>query len=251
MGRGVYGAIMKLLRAENLPCTVTKTWMHTPTMKALRISSPEFVHTHRPAEGEYLRCWFPHPDQPSKEAMRGYTMIDIDYEAGEFTLLFLLHQPAGPASTWAAAAHMGDVFEASYYGSAPFALPEKRPEGFVLIADAAGIPYVNAMADQLAPDFPVRVWMLDWHPSDHEIPLREYANLNVEWIEPSEQALLAKAQDFAWDGWFPHLICEAKILLATRRYLLKEAGVSKDYMHVHAYWAQGKAMGNTRDTVSA
>ena len=106
MGRGVYGTIMKLLKAENLPCTVTKTWMHTPTMKALRISSPEFVRERRPAEGEYLRCWF------------------------------------------------------------------------------------------------------------------------------------------------PHLICEAKILLATRRYLLKEAGVSKNFMHVHAYWAKGQAMGNTRDTVA-
>lgn len=48
--------------------------MYAPTMKALRISSPEFVRERRLAEGEYLRCWFPRPDQPSKEAMRGYAI---------------------------------------------------------------------------------------------------------------------------------------------------------------------------------
>lgn len=248
MGRGVPGAVMRLLRAENLPCTVTEVWMHTETMKAIRVASPEFIRSHRPAEGEYLRCWLAHPEQPTKEAMRGYTMVDIDYDSGEFTLLFLLHQPAGPATAWAAAAQVGDSFEASYYGSAPFEVPAKKPRGFVLIADAAGIPYVNAMADQLADDFEVLVWMLDWRASDHEIPLREHENLTVEWIAPTAEDLLRRAQDFDWQGWFAHLICEAKILLATRRYLLKEAGLTKHDMHVHAYWAQGKAMGSSRDT---
>lgn len=109
MGKGVYGAIMKMLRAENLPCTVTKVWMLSPTMKAVRVSSPDFIRTHRPAEGEYLRCWFPHPDRPAKESMRGYTLTDVDYETGEFTLLFLLHQPAGPASSWVGNAKLATV----------------------------------------------------------------------------------------------------------------------------------------------
>lgn len=151
---------------------------------------------------------------------------------------------------WATAVKTGDVFEASYYGSSPFEIPEKKPEGFVLIADAAGIPYVNAMISQLAPDFPVKVWMLDWHPSDHKIPIQKHENLTVEWIEPTAEALLNKAKKFAWQGWFPHLICEAKVLLVTRRYLLKETSVTKDLMHVHAYWVKGKAMGNTRDIAS-
>ncbi|MFW0120117.1 siderophore-interacting protein [Rothia sp. P5766] len=247
MGRGINGAILKLLRAEDLPCTVTKTWMHSPTMKALRISSPEFLRTYTPAEGEYLRCWFPDPDHPAKEVMRGYTMIDIDPKAGEFTLLFLLHQPAGPASRWAETAVAGDRFEASYYGSSPFSLPPNKPEGFIFVADAAGIPYVNALADQLADSFPLKVWLLDWQPSHHQIPLRHHQNITIEWIQPSAETLLEKAQSTDWKGWYPHLVCEAKVLLPTRRYLLKEAKIPKDFMYVHAYWVQGKEMGKSRE----
>lgn len=104
------------------------------------------------------------------------------------------------------------------------------------------------MIDQLAEKFPVKIWMLDWHPSDHEIPIHSHRNLTVDWVEPNAVALLEKAQQFSWDGWFPHLICEAKILLKTRRYLLKEVGISKDLMHAQAYWIKGKAMGSDRDT---
>ncbi|WP_151640697.1 siderophore-interacting protein [Corynebacterium sp. 11A] len=247
MGKGIYGTIMKLLRAEDLQCTVERVWMHTDTMKALRISSPEFIRTIRPAEGEYLRCWFPELSNPAKEVMRGYTLTDIDYDTGEFTLYFLLHEPAGPACAWAQSATEGDTFDAAYYGSSPFRVEGADPYGFVFIADAAGIPYVNALAADLAPRCPVQVWMLDWHPTDHEIPIMEHENISVEWVAPTSEALLEKARGFTWEGWYPHLICEAKVLLVTRRYLLKNVGMKKGDMHIHAYWIAGKAMGTSRD----
>ena len=247
MGKGVYGAVMKLLRVENVPCSVTGVWDHSPTMKAVRVSCPELIHAHHPEEGEYIRCWFPYPEQPSKEGVRGYTLTDIDYDSGEFTLLVLLHSPAGPACSWMKNAKIGDVFEASYYGSTPFRVPETQPEGFVLVADAAGIPNVNAMIDQLAPDFPVKVWLLDWDAADHAIPLHTHPIVSVEWVEPNATALVDKARAFSWEGWFPHLVCESKILLALRRYLRKEAGIPKDFMYSRAYWIRGKSMGTDRD----
>ena len=161
MGRGITGAVMKLLHAQDYRCEVVRTWMHSATMKAVRVSAPELCAQVDPQEGEYLRCWFPDPQRGGKEAMRGYTVVDVDKQAGEFTLLFLLHEPAGPASHWAASAQVGAVFEASYYGSAPFMVPEPAPRGFVFIADAAGIPYVNALIEQLGEDYPLKVWLVE------------------------------------------------------------------------------------------
>ena len=140
----------------------------------------------------------------------------------------------------------GAVFEAAYYGSAPFDVPEPEPHGFVFIADAAGIPYVNALIKQLGEDYPLRVWLLEWKPSDREIPISEAALTEVEWLTPTEAAIMAKVSGFQWRGWFPQLICEAKTLLPVRRYLQKECGLGKKDMHVHAYWARGKSMGKDR-----
>ncbi|OKL46222.1 hypothetical protein BM477_07265 [Boudabousia marimammalium] len=40
----------------------------------------------------------------------------------------------------------GDTFEAAYYGSKPFDVPELVPHGFVFVADAVGTPYLNVLS---------------------------------------------------------------------------------------------------------
>ncbi|MFW0155006.1 siderophore-interacting protein [Rothia sp. P6271] len=247
MGRGICGVLLKVLRAGDYSCTVRRIWQHSPSMLALRVSSPDFVHEVRPAQGEYLRCWFPSLENPHKEEMRGYTVTNVDEQTGEFTLFFLLHTPYGPGSYWATHAQVGDTFEFSYYGSHPFEVPSETPQGFVFIADAAGIPYINAVVERLEGRFPIQIWLSRWHESDESIPLCSGENITVHWIEPTPEAMLEKTKSWDWQGWFPHLVCEAKVLLPTRRYLLKEASVSKTFMHSHAYWVKGRAMGTTRD----
>ena len=82
MGRGITGAVMKLLQAQDYRCEVVRTWMHAPSMKAVRVRAPELIAQVNPAEGEYLRCWFSDLQRPGKEAMRGYTIVDVDKRAG-------------------------------------------------------------------------------------------------------------------------------------------------------------------------
>ncbi|MCU9518930.1 siderophore-interacting protein [Corynebacterium sp. ES2794-CONJ1] len=126
-------------------------------MKAVRVSSPDFIRQCQPCGGDFIRCWFAHPDQPTKQVMRGYTLVDIDKRSGEFTLYFLIHEPSGPAYLWVQSFEPGDTFEASYYGSTPFDLPDPQPKGFIFIADAAGFPYVNCLARRLTDDHAIRV----------------------------------------------------------------------------------------------
>ncbi|MCS4491369.1 MULTISPECIES: siderophore-interacting protein [unclassified Corynebacterium] len=76
--------------------------------------------------------------------------------------------------------------------------------------------------------------MLEWRKSDRTIPLLDHPNIAIEWDQPDSQSLLDEAKEFDWDGWFPHLVCEAKVLLDTKRYLLKEVAMDKRSMYVHA-----------------
>ncbi|MBV7363941.1 siderophore-interacting protein [Actinomycetaceae bacterium TAE3-ERU4] len=246
MGRGIAGAILKVLRARDFKCEVTKVWEHTSTMRGFRFYARELIETVHPEEGEYLRCWFPDLIKENKLNMRGYTMVDIDYASHEFTMYFLMHSPLGPGSSWAKNAKVGDSFEASYYGSTPFKLPAEPPNGYVFLADAAGIPYINATIALIPSSIPVKLWMLSWNEEDKEIPIIKQQNLEITWLTPNLNTVLEHAKKFNWDGWNADLICEARILLPIKRYLIKEAGVGKERMHVHAYWIKGKEMGSSK-----
>lgn len=251
MGRGIAGGILKLLGAHDYVCQVIDTFPHAPTMGAVRMRAPEFITTLRPDNGEFLRFWFSDLDNPKRQVQRAYTLMDIDYEQGEFTVYYLIHNPAGPGCRWLQQAKPGDELIATYYSSHAFTPPATAPTGYLLLADAAGIPYVNAITAQLSTsktDVPLRIWMLEWAESDKDIPLNLPEGADVQWFPANTPALLEAFKDQDWTGWYPHMVCESKHLMPLRRYLLKELKMDKKAMSVQAYWIQGKAMGTSRDT---
>ncbi|AKK10210.1 siderophore-interacting protein [Corynebacterium uterequi] len=240
MSRGITGAIVKALRIKDLTCTVTDIDVEAPALRAIRVSCPELIDRHRPMAGEFLHCWLPMPGHPRRQVLRPYSITDIDYTAGEFTIRVLLHLPEGPGTAWATTVAAGDTFAAVYHGSRPFIIPTPLPEEYVLVADASGIPYVNALAPFLAETTPVKVWLLDFQPSDHAIPLADDDDrITVEWVGPTREALRTKAQAADWAGRYPVIVSESKLTRALRRYLLHNGLVSKEYIYVRPFWAVG------------
>lgn len=247
MGRGIYGLILKALRANDYRFTVVRRWQHTPTMVGVRFHAPEFLSACHPGEGEFIRGWFPDPEDQHKLHMRGYTVVDIDATAGECTIYFLLHEPKGPASTWAASTQPGDEIVGTYYSSKPFELqPTPEGAGYVIAADAASIPYTNALLGLIPHDVPVRLWLMEWDASDREIPLDKHPNATVEWIPPACEHLERLAEELDLGAWRFELVLEAQLLVEFRKYLLKQRGMPKERTHYHAYWSRGKAMGTSR-----
>ncbi|MFP3471772.1 SIP domain-containing protein, partial [Micrococcus sp. SIMBA_144] len=88
-----------------------------------------------------------------------------------FACDFVLHEPAGPASAWAATAEPGTTVQATSLGSTRFDLPEELPAGYLLIGDAASTPAINAILSELPAEVPAEVYLEEHDPDDRLIPL--------------------------------------------------------------------------------
>lgn len=250
MGRGLAGTILKLMRARDYRIELTEVGWLCPTMRKLSFRGPEMFAAEPRENGEFLRFWFRGVDNPERQYQRGYTLLNVDKEAGTFDVYVLIHQPAGPASTWALNAKPGEIVEVTNLNSKPFEVAPGTTEGVVFFADAASMPYVVAGVQAAPAELKKQVFLQVYHDSDREIPFVEQIqaapNTTVEWLAPSVEAVQQRIAQFDFCGWNPHVLTEAKVTQAIRSHLLKTAGLDKSQIHAHAYWARGKAMGKER-----
>ncbi len=109
----------------------------------------------------------------------------------------VLHEPAGPASTWAATVEPGATIAVMVMGSKGFSVPEAvedRPAGYLLIGDAASQPAINGIIGAVPHDIPIELYLEQHHEDDALIPLAEHPRLRVHrvthrdarpWLPPS------------------------------------------------------------------
>ncbi|MBQ0826121.1 siderophore-interacting protein [Streptomyces tagetis] len=115
--RGVNGVITRAYGARDHEATVTGTELLAPHFLRVRMASPTLLQDAVVAPAAYLRFWMPDPDDPEIEHQRGYTLAEADPATGEFAVDFVLHEPAGPASTWARRAEPGTTVRVTSLGS--------------------------------------------------------------------------------------------------------------------------------------
>ncbi|MCZ9308231.1 siderophore-interacting protein [Corynebacterium uberis] len=254
MGKGVSGAIMSLLGAKPTTLRVTGTEQITDRYLRIHCVGPDLVSAEHTHPADYLRGWFPDPNNPNKQYQRGYTIRNVDLNQGTFDLDFVLHEPAGPASTWAKNCAPGDELEATYYNTNPFVLPDPLPKGVVLFADLAGYPAVYDIADHLVStpetaDLPVEIHMIRHHATDEDMPLPDAPHLTVTWHDyvSDGTAALAAAQDTRYRGWYVWISADTRSTLKCRSAAKRELQADKEHLHAHAYWSPGKQMGTSRE----
>ena len=93
----------------------------------------------------WLRFWFPDPEGSETEFQRAYTISEADTSTGHFAIDVVLHDPAGPASSWARTVEPGATVAAMSMGS----------KGFAVADDPAGPPR------RIAVGRPARLCVLD------------------------------------------------------------------------------------------
>lgn len=237
--RGVNGALFKLFRGKDYTLHVAGAQELSPTMRTVVFHAPELVEATQPHNGDFIRCWFDDPER-NRQVTRAYTLCDIDYEAGQFAMHFLLHEPAGPAAVWARNAAAGDTLGMTSFSSHHFTVPSPRPAGYVFVVDAASLPYLSQVVPTIPEDVPVQVWVQKYHDSDTTIPLLpEHGNVTITWISGGTQEVSAKAQAFDWSGWAVDVVTEMGVLKALRP-ILKNAGIPKTHQHTQGYWIHGR-----------
>src|SRR5688500_9807416 len=100
MSRGYAGAVASLYGAAEHTLTVVAVEDLTPHYPRITFDAPSFFDGQPIRPAEWVRLWVPDPLRPGREPMRGYTLVAPDPATRRVGLEFVLHEPAGPASTW-------------------------------------------------------------------------------------------------------------------------------------------------------
>ncbi|EYT56366.1 iron ABC transporter permease [Leucobacter sp. UCD-THU] len=239
--------MMRATQARDHTVTVLSKEEITPSFIRVHLHSDTFFEDAELAPTAWLRGWFPDHEGKETEHQRGYTISSGDTETGRFSLDFVLHEPAGPASAWAQNCRPGDTLQVNTLGSSKFELPEERPAGYLLVGDAAAIPGLAGIITALPHDVPIELYLEEHHPDDRLIPIPSHPRLLTHWTPrtgPQSLAQAIEARD--WSNWHVWATPESASLKQLRSRLRDDFGFPRSEIHSQAYWVEGKAMGKQR-----
>lgn len=241
MGARFQRAMMKALGATDHVMTVLSVTDLTPGFRRIRFSAPTMIDGRETPTASYVRLWAPDPEDSAKVHQRGYTLVEPDAATGEVSFDFVLHQPMGPASAWAAAAKPGDTITASYYMFHKFEPPDD-PEGYLLMGDPAAIPAINGILGTLPPEAQVVVVLQANLPEDRDIPVAHHPGADIIWTGEGVGALAAAVPPRDWSNWYAWIAAENTAIKELRATLNTVHGFPLTDIKHAAYWIRGKAM---------
>lgn len=245
--RGFQGAVMRGMGVRDHTVTVVDARLVAPGFMRVRMVSETLFEDVTVSPTAWLRFWFPDPDDRDFEHQRAYTIAEADEEAGELTVDFVLHEPAGPASAWAAAARPGDSLAVGTLGSSKFDVPEDLPAGYLLIGDSASIPGLSGIIGSLPHDVAIELYLEEHGEDERLIPIPDHPMLRVHRVpRTGPESLAAAIEDRDWSDWYAWLAAESASLKQLRQRLRDDFGFPKSEIYAQAYWIEGRSMGTLR-----
>jgi ATP-binding cassette subfamily B protein IrtA len=248
MARGFQGAMLRGFGARDHTATVLETIWIAPHFVRIRMESPTLFSDAEAEPAAWLRFWFPDPDGSTTEFQRAYTISESDVAAGRFAVDVVLHDPAGPASTWARTVEPGATIAVmSLMGSSRFDTPDEHPAGYLLIGDSASIPGINGIIGIVPDEVPIEVYLEQHDDNDRQIPIAQHPRLRLHWVSRRDEKSLASAIETRdWSDWYCWATPEATTLKYVRTRLRDDFGFPKSEIHAQAYWSAGREMGTRR-----
>ena len=229
-GRGFQGAVLKALRVPEHRLTVTGV-RDLPPYTELTVQSPSLLGAGGPnlPPTAWVRMWIP---QGGREYQRAYTLTRINRAQASATLLFLHHEPDGPASQWSKQVRPGATVAVQVMGGTSYRSPS-HGDRMLLVGDRASAP---ALADAV-----------------NAAPAGSLATVIMLAPEISEDRLLAAVDHTLWADtgdisldWV-WIALESDATKAVRRHLVA-SGMSRRSIQHQAYWIRGRAMGVASET---
>ena len=177
--------------------------------------------------------------------MRDYTPRGFDPAALTLEIDFALHE-AGPATTWAAEAQVGQKLGVGGPRGS-FILPTDF-DGHLLIGDDTALPAIARRLAELPAQAPVLVLAEVDGPADEQI-FESAANMTVVWVHrqgthPAHPSLLLeRLKTLALPPGDIHawVACETGIAKGLRAHLVGERGINPKWIKAAGYWRQGSA----------
>ncbi len=244
--------------------TVSRVERPTPHLVRVTLSGSDLDGFSSPGFDDHVKVFFPDPvtgqlvvpaagpDGPSfpegpKPIMRDYTPGRFDADKGTLELEFALHEPAGPATAWAAQADVGQVLGVGGPRGS-FIIPMNF-DGYLLVGDDTAMPAIARRLRELPAGAPTVV-LVEVEGEDDRVHFESAAEVTLLWSYRSEsgkdleQALenltLPPGDVHAW------VACESGVAKAARAHLVGERNLNPKWVKAAGYWRQGTAA--THDT---
>lgn len=217
--------------------TVIKKTMVTPNMLRITLGGEAMKTFPSEQESAYVKLIFEHE---KGRLMRTYTIrhqrqseIDID---------FMLHQEAGPASSWAKQTQPNDTILIG--GPGPKKMIEQNADYHLLVGDMTALPAISVNLATL-PEHAQGCAVIEVVSEEDKQVLPHPTGVEIKWIinpQPgmnNEKLLDAvKALDWLSPQCSVFAACEFNSMKALRT-LFKEKGIKKDKLYLSSYWKLG------------
>ncbi|MFJ5061225.1 siderophore-interacting protein [Streptomyces nigra] len=261
---------------------VVRTRRLGPSLVRVTFGGADLEHFHSDGCDQSLSLFLPHPGQSEprvpvelgdgwwqawrelpddvRAVMRSYTLRALRRDPGEIDIDFVLHTPAGPASSWAARAAAGDRVLVLGPAIADNRAIRFRPPAdtgpVVLWGDETAVPAVAAVLETLPAGTPAQVWLEVRDPGDVQ-DLPTAADAEITWLirngacpegtplalDPLRAAHLpAAARPYVW------LAGESGSVKALRRHFVAERGLDRRRVTFVGYWRHGMSEEQLRAT---
>ena len=178
-----------------------------------------------------------------RAVMRSYTLRGLRRDPDEIDIDIVLHEPAGPASRWAARACAGDRVQLLGPAVADNRAIRFRPPGdtdlVLLWGDETALPAVSAILEALPAGQRARVWLEVQDAGDIQ-DLATDADAEITWLV-GEKALgvVREAQLPPAERPYVWIAGESGCVKELRRHFVRERGIDRRRVTFVGYWRLG------------
>ncbi len=211
----------------------------TPNMLRITLGGENIQTIPEDQESGYVKLIFPKEGQ--KPLFRTYTIRH--QRAHEIDIDFVLHDDAGPASSWAKQAKADDIILVG--GPGPKKLIEESTDWHILVGDMTALPAISVNLEKL-PTHAKGYAVIEVTSKEDIQPLKHPSGIKLKWVvnpHPGENshALLDEVKSLAWlpgsvSAW---VACEFSAMKTLRNFFKNDVKLEKDNFYISSYWKLG------------
>ncbi len=211
-------------------------------MLRITLGGAEMANYPSDQESAYVKLMFPQEGDQTP-LKRSYTIRQ--QRPMEIDLDFVLHDPLGPASSWAKQAQPGDRILVGDPG--PKKLINPDADWFLLVGDMAALPAISVNLEHLPDD--ASGYAVIEIPSEADIQkLKAPPNIELHWEvnpqpDPEGGFLISKVKALPWPAGQASVwsACEFNSMRNLRRFFKEEHHLPQSHLYLSSYWKIGQS----------